>query len=485
MRKTFEVQLALGAVPIEQVKIPTRTRDELPPTLAALQWMFTTPEVSAEVFKLLEEALLSDNNSKGRPGMDLWQILVLGVVRLTLDINYDRLHHVSNYDSLVRQLLGQPAFDMALEFKLSTLKDNVPLLSEELLEQINAVIARHGGGCIKKKDARLEIKVDSYVFESNVHFPTDLNLALDCARKCIAMSADLSQEYDLEGWRKQASWQSKIKGLARSCARACRGGGKNKAERIETTAGAYLKGLYALEEKILGTLEQLRAQPPSPALLIQLSELEGYRDLLIKHIFLISERLLMGRTIAPEEKLYSIFEQHTEWVQKGKARPNVELGHRLLIATDQYGIIHDYKIMQGGDEAAEVAPLADRLVGKLGLDGLASLSFDRGFSSIENRELLELCLPATEVIMPKKGKLSAADKERQSQKRWRTLANKHSAVESNINSLEHHGLDRCPDKGYQAYARYAGLGILAYNLHRIGNHLIDAQRRADGLARAA
>ena len=87
--------------------------------------------------------------------------------------------------------------------------------------------------------------------------------------------------------------------------------------------------------------------------------------------------------------------------------------------------------------------------------------------------------------MPKKGKLSAADKERQSQKRWRTLANKHSAVESNINSLEHHGLDRCPDKGYQAYARYAALGILAYNLHRIGNHLIDAQRRADGLARAA
>lgn len=226
MRKRFEVQLALGAVPIELVKIPTRTRDELPPTLAALQWVFTTPEVSAEVFKLLEEALLSDNNSKGRLGMELWQILVLGVVRLTLDINYDRLHHVANYDSLVRQLLGQPAFDMELEFKLSTLKDNVALLSEELLEQINAVIVGHGGGCIKKKDAGLALKVDSYVFESNVHFPTDLNLALDCARKCIVASARLSQTYALSGWRKHAKWQSKIKGLARSCARACRSAGK-------------------------------------------------------------------------------------------------------------------------------------------------------------------------------------------------------------------------------------------------------------------
>ena len=87
--------------------------------------------------------------------------------------------------------------------------------------------------------------------------------------------------------------------------------------------------------------------------------------------------------------------------------------------------------------------------------------------------------------MPKKGKLSAADQERQSQKRWRQLSNKHSAVESDINSLEHHGLDRCPDKGYAGYARYAGLGVLAYNLHRIGNHLLKERRRTSSLARAA
>lgn len=151
MRQRFELQLALGAVPIERVEIPTRTRDELPPTLAALQWVFTTPQVSSEVFQLLEERLLRNARSKGRPGMDLWQILVLGVVRLTLDLNYDRLHHVANYDSLVRQLLGQPAFDTTLQFKLSTLKENVALLSEELLEEINAVIARYSGQVIKKK----------------------------------------------------------------------------------------------------------------------------------------------------------------------------------------------------------------------------------------------------------------------------------------------------------------------------------------------
>ena len=60
----------------------------------------------------------------------------------------------------MRQLLGQPAYDMDFEFALSTLKDKVPLLSEELLEQINAIGAKHGHAQIKKKDAVLEIKAD-------------------------------------------------------------------------------------------------------------------------------------------------------------------------------------------------------------------------------------------------------------------------------------------------------------------------------------
>ena len=151
MRKRFDVQLELGAVPIEFVEIPTRTRDELPPTLAALQWIFVTPEISEEVFAVLEESILSERPETGCRGMDLWQILVFGVVRLTLDVNYDRLHYIANFDSLVRQLLGQPAYDMDFEFALSTLKDKVPLLSEELLEQINAIVAKHGHAQIKKK----------------------------------------------------------------------------------------------------------------------------------------------------------------------------------------------------------------------------------------------------------------------------------------------------------------------------------------------
>lgn len=484
MRKSFEVQLALGAVPIEKVEIPTRSRDELPPTLAALQWIFCTPEINREVFALLENSINKDSNKTGRRGMDLWQILVLGVVRMTLDVNYDRLHYLSNYDSLTRQLLGQPPFDMTLEFKLSTLKDNIPLLTEDLLEKINEVVARHGSTLIKKKDEPYQLKTDSYVLETNVHFPTDLNLAMDCARKCIILTSQIAKEYTLTGWRKSADWLRKIKSLSRACARACRGGGRNRSERIQETADSYLSKLYELEEKVELSIKELQEAPLTLTDLVTLEEIQDYQQLLIKHIFLIYDRLIEGKTISPQDKLYSIFEQHTEWINKGKTRPNVELGHRLLITSDQHGLIHDYKIMDGGDEAAEMIPLTDRLLNRLGESSIASISTDRGFSKASVRELIELYIPL--VIMPKKGKLSQADRERQNQKQWRQRANAHNAVESDINSLEHHGLNRCPDKGYAAYSRYVGLGVLSYNLHKIGNRLQAQQReKQNKLIRAA
>lgn len=477
MRKSFEVQLALGAVSIENVKIPTKSRDELPPTLAALQWIFITPELNNEVFALLEKEIIAPQKATGRPGMDLWHILVLGVVRMTLDVNYDRLHYVANFDSLTRQLLGQPAFDMTHEYALSTIKDNIPLLSEELLEKINDIVVRHGRSMIKKKEEKLEIKIDSYVLETNVHFPTDLNLAWDCARKCITLTSRMAELYGITGWRKHQNWSSKTKGLALYCARACRSGGKNKAERVAQTVSAYLDKLIQLEQKVELSIVEIGKQPLSLQELVELEEIRKYKLLLTKHIQLIYDRLVQGKSIPSGDKLYSIFEQHTEWINKGKSRPNVELGHRLLIATDQDSLIHDYRVMVGGNEAAEVIPLIDRLINKLGEGAIRSLSSDKGFSKAEDRELLELFIP--EVVIPKKGKLSQKDKERQSRKEWRALANKHSAVESDINCLEHHGLNRCPDKGMRAYNRYVGLGVLAYNLHKIGNRIIGVWREAE------
>lgn len=102
MRKRFEVQYELGCTKIEDIKIPEKSRDELPPVLRALQHIYVTPSLNKAVFDILESKIVI--SPIGRPGLSLWEILVLGTVRLTLNTNYDRLEHMSNYDILVRDL---------------------------------------------------------------------------------------------------------------------------------------------------------------------------------------------------------------------------------------------------------------------------------------------------------------------------------------------------------------------------------------------
>ena len=171
--------------------------------------------------------------------------------------------------------------------------------------------------------------------------------------------------------------------------------------------------------------------------------------------------------------MFSIFEEYTEWITKGKMHPNVELGKKLAITTDQYNLIVDYRIMEDQSDPEMVKPIAESLIG---LYLIRSCSFDKGFWHKENKAMLEEHVE--KVVMPKKGKCNKLEQAEEDHRSFRLLRNKHSAVESNINELECRGLDRCPDRGYPHFKRYIGLSVAAYNLRRIGQELIEIQRRS-------
>ena len=157
MRQRFEPAPGLHLTPIEKIVLPLRSRDELPPILAGLQWIWSHPTLQAEIFALLDAKILAGKKATGRTGMDLWQILVLGVVRLGLDADWDRMEHLANYDLLVRQMLGVPVTPWGEEstvFHHQTMRDNVALLDDQLLEEINARIAAAGREVFAKKTAR-------------------------------------------------------------------------------------------------------------------------------------------------------------------------------------------------------------------------------------------------------------------------------------------------------------------------------------------
>ena len=124
--RELKSEMRLGEIDISQVKIDTKSRDDIPQILRGIQYLYTDAEVRERLFSALEKAIpVGVNKSTGRPGMTLWRIFVLGVLRLNLNCDYDRLQSLANNYKTVREMLGHGVFDEDYYYELQTLKDNI------------------------------------------------------------------------------------------------------------------------------------------------------------------------------------------------------------------------------------------------------------------------------------------------------------------------------------------------------------------------
>ena len=300
----------------------------------------------------------------------------------------------------------------------------------------------------KKEDEAFKLKTDSYGLETNVHFPTDLNLLWDALRKCLAMVEKLQEITFLKGWRKIKNIRKMLKSLFRATSqKVFRGKDEHQKKQY---VKQYLHQARMLEDKVT----ELIKHPPlalgkEELIMVIIEMLMKYKNYVTKFTAQIERRLLKAEVIPAEEKIFSIFEEHTEWITKGKLNKKVELGHLLLITTDQYQFIVDYKVMENQRDASQVSDLCKRIKNNFPGKKIYSHSFDKGFFSKDNLATLHDAA-IEQVILPKKGRHNKADKARENNPTFKQLRNAHSAVESNINMLEHHGLNRCMDKGLKA-----------------------------------
>ena len=468
MRQRFDAQQTLGQTPIEDIEIPTKTRFQLANLLEALQYIYTHPKWNRRVFSLLEEQLMAGKKRTGRTGMSLWELFVLAQVRLCLNTSFDQLHFMANDSELLRGILGVLPTDYSAgkPYEYQQIYDNVRLLDAPLLRQINETIVQVGHQVFKKKEEDLRLKTDSFVVETDVHYPTDYNLLWDSGRKCIELATHL----EIPGWRKHTAWKRTLKGLMRQVGRACKGGGRGKAGRVQKAVRAYLKKARALEIK---TTKAIEAHVPlDPAQQARWESLCYYRKMLTKHIDLVERRLVDGEQIPHQEKVFSVFQPWTELIKKGKRHPSVEFGKNLAITSDQYHLVLDWEGADGRADPELLEDIAPRITERYSVQ---SWSTDKGFSRQQLKA--ELAEEIPQVIMPKKGRRTAAERTAEAAPAFRRLKNQHSAVESNINELEHRGLDRCPDRTLPGFKRYVGLAVTAYNLQKIGRHLRRQRRK--------
>ena len=321
------------------------------------------------------------------------------------------------------------------------------------------------------------MKVDGFPLQSNVHFPSDYNLALDAVRKCLSIVQKITKGTTIQGWRKHQDWLRKSRNRCRNLGKVSVGGGKNKSTRLAGAAVNYLSICREVSDKLKESAPAFSAtSSASPVRTALLLGLDYYEKMLDKHIDLIFRRLIKGEVIPHAEKMFSLFEPYTEWIKKGKSGNRVDLGLNVVIATDQYDYILAHRVLEQEHEVQSALPLINTIKQKYNLQ-LASMSFDKGFWSPENRQALK---PLVELlVLPKKGKRNAVENEREHTAAFIHYRHKHAAVESNINCLNHHSLDRCPDHGIDHFRSYVSLGILGYNLHKLGNDLRvrEARRR--------
>ncbi|MCP4372187.1 MAG: ISNCY family transposase [Deltaproteobacteria bacterium] len=474
----------LDEMDIPEIELDPKSRDDIPQLLKGLQYIFLTPFLREEVFKILDEMFPeSIDRNNGRPGMDMWSIFVMGVLRLNLNWDYDRLHEMVNNHGIVRQLLGHGLDDDGEKYGLQNIKDNVVLLTTEILDEINQVVVKAGHEVVKKSEEeqkldnkavdkeKLRGRCDSFPVETNVHYPTDTSLLFDAIRVVIKLLMQLCLLCGLSEWEAGNRKIKQVKKLLRKIQNLKHSRSKDEKKQearkklIIEAHQEYLNGVAGLLDQVDKTLQTICIKFPwaKPNLL----KIEKFIDHAKRQTNQIERRVIKGETISHEEKVFSIFEGHTEWISKGKVGVEVELGLNVCILEDRHGFILHHHVMQKQTDSQVAVPMIEEAQARF--PNLAICSFDKGFHSPENQEKLADLLELT--VLPKKGNLSKKEQKRENSEKFIDARRQHAAVESAINALEHHGLDRCPDHGLEGFKRYAALAVVARNIQILGVYL--------------
>ena len=325
MRKIIEAQFKFGQVDIANVDINLSSRDEIPKTLLGLQHIYSNEFLFGKIATILTELTPEEVSvEKGREGMSYWQILVFGVIRLICNWDYDKLQDIADNHSTIRQMLGlSPIMDEEKRFPLQTLKDNISLFTPDILSRINQLVVQEGQKQFGNIEEEIRARCDSFVLKTNAHFPTDINLLLDAMNKVIIFIERACFIAGYSDWRQSRYNIRKTKKLFRKLQKLKHSTSKNpdKIEKRELEIIEAYEAYLDLAESFLKKSEetQNKIKGMDPVITSLLEEVERFRTHGYRQIDQIRRRIMEGEKIPHVEKIFSVFEEHTEWISKGKA----------------------------------------------------------------------------------------------------------------------------------------------------------------------
>jgi IS5 family transposase len=311
-----------------------------------------------------------------------------------------------------------------------------------------------------------KLRVDTTVVETNIHYPADSALLQDGVR---VMTRTLHKMRKLVG---KLRFRDRTRSVGHHVFAIVQ-----QSRKLGDKAQAEVKKLY---RQLMGTTRAVLRQAPravaaaqrrarnlSPRLRQRVQglgrQIKSLRGLMQCVQAQTRARVLQGDTHYPH-KVLSIFETHTEAIRKGKKVKPTEFGKRVKIQEAEGQFITDYQV------CPQRVPEGD--LWKTSLERHAQL-FGRppqlatahpGFASANNEEEAA-ARGVSRVVLPRRGRLSAARRGHQKQRWFRRAMRWRTGCEGRISALKRrHGLSRCRYRGMQGMERWVGLGVLANNL---------------------
>src|SRR5216683_1332158 len=355
-------------------------------------------------------------------------------------------------------------------------------LTPETLRDINQLVVQ-AAVQLGLEDGKT-LRVDTTVVESNIHYPTDATLVKPCTPSG-SFSWRSPMRRVMVRTASHRSARRRMQTIQRMTA----------AERSQQQEPKY-RELIGITEQVVTNARQVVEKAKAAAagagdLIASLSidslrnEITGYCQLAERVIDQSRRRVLQGEQVPTEEKIYSIFEPHTDLIKRGKAQKPVEFGHKVFLAESAQGLITDYQVLDGNPSDTDHVPSSlDRHKQTFG-NPPELYATDRGFFSAENVQSCEKG-GVTQVSIPQRGGHKTAEQDAlERSKEFKKGQRFRAGIEGRISVLfRGRGMKRCLFKGRKHFELLVGAAVLANNLMRIAD-LLNNNRRTSTRPRAA
>ena len=306
------------------------------------------------------------------------------------------------------------------------------------------------------------LRLDTTVVESNVHFPTDSSLLWDTYRviaRLLSKARELSQK--TVPWRFHTK---KIKALHLYITRYSKSSSPRRRRRVRTKIKVLIQRVKgAIERAGQFCANQMNSGREDIAQIAE--ELAGYLPAMEQAAW-VAERLYIFREEVPShERVYSIFEPHTELIMRGRRNKPVEFGHKVFLAQTEEKFILDFSVMKekrpDNSLTREYIEKHKRIFGK----APKVIAADKGFCpSAEEYQELEKMVDTLAIPKRMRDLVDAVLKG------WQFFR---AGIEGTISGLKRaFRLSRCMYRGFKTFRVAVGMGVIAHNLLLFGKLLV-------------